>query len=392
MRLTVLAVILACAFSFGAAYLLVSPSTQMASVASANTQTTLLFDTSRVVALLKELLSIRAASSSVTIPFATTTSVTKAAGLPAATSTAPAPLKKIAAPVSVPVTSSQSPTQTALGLVLPTLRSALVNIVCLPNNQGTLKGISGSGIIISPNGIILTVAHVAQYELIAEARPDLMTCYVRSGSPAVFAYKAKPIYVSSAWVAQNSQTISSTDPTGTGQNDFALLAITGSDTSAPLPSSFTYVPLSNSISMVNDPVVIGSYGAEFLTSARIRNDLFPTLVFDTIHDRFTFDTNTVDLISLGGNAAAQQGSSGGGIANQNGQLVGLITTSSSGANLASRDLHAITTTYLLRAFQQESGSNLNSYITDNGNSSLVNSYAAKATSLANTLLEANNIK
>ncbi|MDB5265434.1 MAG: hypothetical protein JWM39_147 [Parcubacteria group bacterium] len=402
MRLRILAIIAALMFSASAAYFFIGSSNQLAAAETSNTaQTTILFDTSRIVELLKQLLSIRNATrATVTIPFATTSSSTPSKTVSVATTT---PVKKPAAaagtsaplPASAPApaaTSAQSPTQTALGLALPNLRSALVNIICLPNNVGPLRGISGSGIIIDPRGIILTVAHVAQYELLAEARPDLMTCYVRTGSPAVNEYKAAPIYVSSNWISLNSKTISSASPTGTGENDFALLAITGSNTSASLPSTFSFVPLANVISTVGDPVVIGSYGAEFLTTARIEADLFPTLVYDTVQDRFTFGTNTVDLISLGGGAAAQQGSSGGGIANQNGQLVGLITTSSSGSDINTRDLHAITTSYLQRAFKLESGSDLTSYITSTNSTALVAAYASKATQLANTLLSANNLK
>ena len=393
MRTALVAIALAVILFAGAAYLFVSPSSQLAaaSAPSSAQASSIIFDTSRIVDLLRQLLTLQArVAPGVTVPFATTTPATKTA-----TTTASAPAKKPAAAATppAPVTPQQTPTERALGLVLPNLRSALVNIVCLPTtNPSALKGISGSGIIIDPHGIVLTVAHVAQYELLAQARPDLMGCFVRAGSPASFAYKAKPIYLSSNWVAQNPQTISTADPRGTGENDFALLAITSSDTSLPLPSSFPYVPLSPTVANVGDPVVIGSYGAEFLTSARIRSDLYPTLVFGSVHDHFTFTSTTIDLLSLGGGAAAQQGSSGGGVMNQNGQLVALITTSSSGSDLASRDLHAITNTYLLRAFKQESGFDLNSYITSATPAVLVNTYSSKASQLANALIKANDLK
>jgi len=389
--------------SAGSAFLVVNHPAQIASASGAsNAQAqAIVFDTARIVELLKRLLSLRApiavqapGISAPTNASSSPVSTTK----PASTNATPVTKKQSASAAArtvpaTPATPPQSPTEKALGLVLPNVRSALVNIVCLPTtDSSTLKGISGSGIIIDPQGVILTAAHVAQYELLAEARPDLVGCFVRTGSPATFAYKARPVYVSSAWVAQNAQTLSSTEPRGTGENDFGLLAITASDTSSPLPSAFPSVSLSNTPATMGEPVVIGTYGAEFLTSARIRSDLFPTLVFGAVHDLFTFHTDTLDLVSLGGGAAAQQGSSGGGIINQGGQLVALITTSSSGTDLASRDLHAITTTYLQRAFTQESGLTLSGYLTGASPTSLANTYQDQAVRLANTLIQANGLK
>ncbi|MDB5237609.1 MAG: hypothetical protein JWL88_711 [Parcubacteria group bacterium] len=398
MKLTILGIIVAVVLSAGASYATIHPGAQTAAAGASFSAhaSSLLFDTSRVIDLLKQLLSIRnAATPSLPTPVATTSPAKPAARTATTTASAASASAKQSPPntrPAAPTAPDQSPTEHALGLVLPKLRSSLVNIVCLPKAAGTLHGVSGSGIIINPNGVILTVAHVAQYALLAEARPDLMSCFVRTGSPANFAYKEKPIYVSRTWITKNEQTISSADPRGTGENDFALLVITSSDTGAPLPSSFAYVPIFGGSSVIGDPVVIGSYGAEFLTSARIRSDLFPTLVFGTIHDRYTFNTSTIDLISLGGGAAAQQGSSGGGIVNQAGQLVGLITTSSSGTDLATRDLHAITASYLLRAFKQEQGTDINSYITSTDAATLVSNYATEGMRMANLLLAANSIK
>jgi hypothetical protein len=114
-------------------------------------------------------------------------------------------------------------------------------------------------------------------------------------------------------------------------------------------------------------------------------------VFGAIKDRFTFDTNTVDLISLGGGAAAQQGSSGGGVLTTSGLLTGLITTSSNSTSLQSRDLHAITTPYLQRAFRAESGTDLNAYVTNSDTNGLVTSYASQAKKLADVLVTANSL-
>jgi len=391
MKIVVSATIALILISAGAAYLMVNPNAAPAAAgASINTQTkSIIFDTSRIVELLTALLGKAPVPaplppapvlSTTTVPFAPLASSTAAEK---ASSTAP----KTAAAKVIPLTA----TETSLGLVLPSLRSALVNIVCLPNKSGTgLRGISGTGVIIDPRGIILTVAHVAQYELLAEARPDLISCVVRTGSPASSAYSVAPVYVSGRWIDQYAKIISSAEPRGSGENDFALLAITSSATKTPLPTTFPFVPLSPNTPAKDDPIVIGSYGAEFLTSASIRSGIFPTLVFGTVRDRFTFDTDTIDVISLGGGAAAQEGSSGGGAINSSGQLIGLITTRSTANDLANRDLRAITLTYLQRAFRTESGDSLSDYLEQNP-SALVEEYSGQADRLAGKLIKANRI-
>jgi S1-C subfamily serine protease len=388
MRIVIAGVIAAILVFAGLGYYLTNPQGQVASVASSvSTQTSsIIFDTSRIVELLRTLLAAQK-------PPAASPPVAPLAPAVATTTVATTTSKKPSSAAVEPAKPQSLTTEQKLGLVLPSMRNALVNIVCIAKKPGgTLRGISGSGVIIDPHGIVLTVAHVGQYALIAQARPDLMTCSIRTGSPATRSYTAAPAYVSSAWIQENSEVISEKMPRGTGENDFALLAITGSDSSTPAPASFPSLPLAPGDVKIGEPIVIGSYGAEFLTSARIRTDLFPTLVYGSVRDRFTFDTTTIDLLSLGGGAAAQQGSSGGGAINQSGQLISLITTSSSGDDLAARYLHAITMPYLQRAFRNETGTSLLSYIQSGSIPEIVSAYQVKAQSQANVLIKANGLK
>lgn len=371
------------------AYFFATPASGVAAAGTPFTTGTASFslDTARIVELLKALL-IQTQSLQTPSPLATTTPII-------ATSTPPgtkASIKKPAATASTPKGPVLTDTEKKLGLVLPSVRSAVVNILCSPVTPGgTLRGISGSGVIIDPRGIILTAAHIGQYELLAEARPDLMHCTIRTGSPATNAYIATPVYVSSQWIKKHARTISTAVPSGTGEDDYALLAIASSATNTPLPPSFPAIAIGANAMKDNDPVVIGSYGAEFLTSAGIKSGIFPTLVFGSVRERFTFNTQTIDLISVGGGAAAQEGSSGGAIANASGQLVGLITTSSTNTNLADRDLRAITMPYLQRAFRAESGDSLSDYLERTSPVGLVDAYSDQASKLANTLVKANRL-
>ena len=189
------------------------------------------------------------------------------------------------------------------------LRAALVNIICYAPAGSRLRSISGSGVVVDSKGIILTNAHIAQNFLLADRN---VSCTIRAGSPAIDKYKASLIYIPSAWVSANAKILTETDPSGTGEYDFAFLAISKSTTKDELPSSFSSIPLATSPSNTGTPVVIASYGAQFLESSQIQSSLFPTIVFGSVKDIFTFGTNTIDVIALGGYAAAQEGSAGGG--------------------------------------------------------------------------------
>ncbi|MFI5260225.1 MAG: serine protease [Candidatus Paceibacteria bacterium] len=227
-----------------------------------------------------------------------------------------------------------------------------MNILCYAPVGSKLQSISGSGIFIDPKGIILTNAHVAQYFLLADRG---VSCSIRAGSPAIDEYKASLIYISPSWIHANSAVLSQAAPIGTGEYDFALIAITQSETSAALPSSFPYIPLAMMPPNKGTPIVIASFGAQFLNYTQIQSALSPTVVFGSVKDVFTFGTNTIDALNLGGSAAAQEGSSGGGLADATGALVGTITTSTIVGSTSDRSLSAITASYIRSEYSTEMG-------------------------------------
>lgn len=239
------------------------------------------------------------------------------------------------------------------------LRKALVNIMCYAPADSGLRSISGSGILIDAKGIILTNAHIAQYFLFADKG---VSCTIRAGSPAVDAYKAALIYISPAWVRANAAVVTQVSPIGTGEYDFALVGITSSATSAALPATFPSVPFARTPPQAGAPVVIASFGAQFLSTSQIQSSLFPTIVFGSVKDVFTFKTNTIDVFSLGGSAAAQEGSSGGGVADASGALVGTITTSTIEGATATRTLSAITASYIRAEYATEMGEALDALL------------------------------
>lgn len=265
----------------------------------------------------------------------------------------PAP---VPTPAPVPV-SAPAPVfePAALDRSAVALRAALVNIICYVPAGTALHSISGSGVIVDAKGFILTNAHIAQYFLLADRGAD---CTVRTGSPAADRYDAELAYVPSAWLVANADVLTQAAPSGTGEYDFAFLSITGSATSAALPSEFPFVPLAQVPPPAGTPVVIASYGAQFLASSQVQSSLFPTIVFGSVKDVYTFVTNTIDVLALGGSAAAQEGSSGGGVADVSGELVGTITTSTIEGATETRLLDAITASYIRSAYASQTGSAL----------------------------------
>lgn len=225
-----------------------------------------------------------------------------------------------------------------------------------------MHSMSGSGVIFDPKGLILTNSHIGQYYLLRDTLPaGTITCTVRSGSPAQNAYRAAPAYVSSQWVAANPRTLSTTGAKGTGEHDFAVLAITESATPLPLPSRFPYIPLTTSEPEEGIELALGTYGAQSLSAKQIQNSLFPTLVVAKVKNRFSFGNGQIDLIALTGNAASQQGSSGGAVANANGELVGIVTTSTQAGDISTRETRAVTVAHMRSSFRLDSGENFDSY-------------------------------
>jgi S1-C subfamily serine protease len=258
------------------------------------------------------------------------------------------------------------------------LLKSIVNIYCYPKNGGKISGASGSGVMIDPRGLILTAAHIGQYFLLTDyPKNGIADCVIRTGSPALSSYTAALVYISPSWIAANSDTLVAKAPKGTGENDFAILAITGTTTPNALPKSFTFVPLGTDTPKVGERLAIGAYAAQYLASDTIKLYLFPTIVFDSVTDRFTFGTSTVDVLSINGTAAAQEGSSGGGLVDEHNQLVGLITTSSVTGDISTHVLHAITPRHIRASFVKDSQANLDTYLASTDLKTLIFNFSTK---------------
>ncbi len=254
------------------------------------------------------------------------------------------------------------PTLDSFKTVNEDARASLVNIFCEIRKGVTLRTITGSGVIVDSRGVILTNAHIAQYFLLEKYSDEgATTCIVRAGSLARNAYTATLLYIPSLWVSKHASEITLKSPEGTGEDDYAFLYITGSvDNTKPLPTSLSHLPLNTSEEVVGkeEPVLIASYPAITTIGQNIKNNLYLTSTTAYVRTFFTFSENLLDLFSLSKNIVAERGSSGGAVVNQNGELVGLIVTSTDDKLLLSRELRAITPAHINRSLIKENGTSV----------------------------------
>ena len=227
-------------------------------------------------------------------------------------------------------------------------RAALVNILCLP--QTGLNGISGSGVIIDSRGVVLTNAHIGQYFLLRDyLTKDNITCTVRIGSPAQERYTATLLYLPPSWVADNASQLTAIQATGTGENDFAFLLITGrTDPTATLPNNFDRLEMDRGYANIGDPMLLAAYPAGFLSSQLVQKSLYASSAVTYVTQLFSFSGNKkVDLFSIGGTVVSQGGSSGGAAVRlRDGKLAGIIVTETAAVSTSERDLRAISLAHI----------------------------------------------
>lgn len=238
-------------------------------------------------------------------------------------------------------------------------RKATVNILC-STKGGELSPISATGSIVSPEGLILTNAHVAQYLLLKDYREKgFIQCVARTGSPAYPKYTIKLVYISPTWVTDNKSAIKKENIPSTGENDYAFLKISGMIDGSPAPKNILYIPMNTREAIsTKEPVLLSSYPAGFLGGISIVQNLNLTTAITQIHDIFTFKSGTIDVIAVGGTVVSQKGSSGGLVVDKDSTLIGVITTSSNENSTGNRGLNAITPAYINRDLQRELGIDL----------------------------------
>jgi len=307
-----------------------------------------------------------AAPQAVTVLPATTT---PAAVAPASASSSskegPAVIKPATAASTVHQTSPLAPTKSAAPppaftdasgqAVNLAARSALVNVLCTTGGGGYFNPISGSGVFIDTRGVILTNAHVGQFFLLRDyGHSDNVQCVIRTGSPAQPTYVAELLYLPPSWIAANASKINTSDPTGTGQYDYALLLVTGpAGPGGALPSPFPALPMTLDTPIAGEEVLLAAYPAGLLGGTTIQENLYQSSAFSTVGTLYSYTAaQHVDLFSLSGSVVSQSGSSGGAVIEPSGSLLGIIATAAVGTT-TQRELNAITLGHIDRSLRAD---------------------------------------
>lgn len=241
------------------------------------------------------------------------------------------------------------------------VEDALASIVCTNRavEGGAVRAIRGSGVFIDSSGVLLTNAHLGQFLLLSkEIAGTTAECRIWHGSPALLEYKAKLLYISPTWIAQNAHQLSDETPSGTGEYDFALLYVTKAE-SGSAPAAFpALAPLPDARLSLTMPVRAAGYPAEDTAAEGAGAPSAAAVATTTITRLFTFAGTGIDLVALAPSALGERGSSGGPVVNENGTLLGIIATRGNAEREGARSLRALTISYIDRTLLQETGLDL----------------------------------
>lgn len=234
-----------------------------------------------------------------------------------------------------------------------TVRDVVVNILCLEKTRTYTRLSSGSGVIISPSGVVLTNAHVT-YPFLKTAQFGASTysCSIRRENIPNFGYNAELVYYPSDWLSVNREIIKEAAPVGTGENDYALLQITTPLGPTPKTSTFPYASIEINLADLKTHLPITVAGYPSSNSGVFEVDAKPGLKIaeSSIVDFFTFNTRSFDVLQTGVNEVAHRGASGGGIFEGN-LLFGIVVTTNS--NTQGSYINALTIPYIKQDFKKD---------------------------------------
>ncbi len=233
------------------------------------------------------------------------------------------------------------------------IEDAIVKISCKLQTNEANKTITGTGFVISQNGLVITNAHIAQFLLLQNDNSlGEIDCEARTGEDMETIYNTKLLYISPSWVIRNAHLISATEPRGTGENDFAFIYLTSNDNKKI--ENFAFIPSLTSpleVSEHDSTVILVGYPL----NKSISQENTKTISTTTIKKMYTFGSGLADLISLDNSPVGYQGASGSPVINHKGESIGVVSTKEDDSTA----LNAISTSYINRTVYEETGFDIN---------------------------------
>lgn len=246
---------------------------------------------------------------------------------------------------------------------------AIVNVFCTFVADDLIRTTTGTGFFIDSEGVIMTNAHVAQFLLFETTTEGGKTdCVIRSGNPATPQYYTKLLYIPPAWVQQNAKVMNDAVPMGTGERDYALLYVHSRIDNEPLPAVFPALGFDTNLLPITTrgtTATAAGYPAQDLIRNGPATDLIPQKATTKISELYTFGSNYADVISITGSQVGAEGSSGGPVLNQQGEVIGIIVTRGDDTVDGPGSLRAITLSHVERTLQQETGFSLTQNLSGN---------------------------
>ena len=236
------------------------------------------------------------------------------------------------------------------------IEKVLVNIICTEKKGNYVTANTGSGVIISSKGVVLTNSHVAQYFLLTKDLGDYKCALYQENIPT-YGYVAELLYISPDWIKANPDVIVTKNPRGTGENDYALLYITKNTNPAlSKPKTFNFAKANTTYTAkIGDRVNVAGFPGSPNGLADLTHTVGLKKDSTKIQDIFTFGNNNVDVLSTDVTPVAARGASGGGLFKDSNLIALIVTTNGSAGNAY---INAITTNYINRDLKKDFGISL----------------------------------
>ena len=244
---------------------------------------------------------------------------------------------------------------------------SVVNIRCENKVNSSMKVITGSGVLISSSGLILTAAHVAA-PVYAQQNGDKYNCYARIKNPASGNYPVTVFFIDPSWVNKYYSEFDKPH-SESGESDIAILQIDNSklklsNTDISNLNNATKASLSPNISNLNDSISIKAYPSDIYGKLGVFTSLPRKSEANSMGGLLNFSggiDSPFDLIETKPSSLGQSGASGGGLFNTQGQLIGIISNMVSSDILLKNKIRALSIKYIDSEVKKNLGKSIFDY-------------------------------